>query len=103
MTIRDEEIEIQRILVNSATAGISMYWAIPVLATLSTIGTYQYLNEKMDIKNIMTGLYIFGQLQYPLAALPYCITCIIETVIALKRIEVCFNLILKFNFLVKFV
>jgi ABC-type multidrug transport system fused ATPase/permease subunit len=81
-------MSIQRILVNTATAGITMFWAVPVFATLGTIGAYQYLNDKMEIKNIMTGLYIFGQLQFPISALPYCITCIIDTIVALKRIEV---------------
>jgi len=88
MDIRDEEIGIQRVLLNSANLGITMYWAIPVIATLGTLGVYQYLYATLDIKNIMTGLYIFNQLQHPLAALPFCITCIIETGIALKRIEV---------------
>jgi len=79
---------VERKLVNTAIFGITMYWAIPVLATLATIGTYQYLNDVMNIKNIMTGLYIFGLLQTPMAALPYCITCIIDTVISFRRIEV---------------
>ena len=65
-----------------------MYWAIPVIATLGTIGTYQYLNDVLDIRKIMMGLYIFGLLQQPMAALPYCITCIIDTIIAFRRIEV---------------
>jgi hypothetical protein len=69
-----------------------MYWGIPVLATIATIGTYQCLNDRMDMKNIMTGLYIFGLLQTPIASLPYCISCIINTIISFKRIEV--NLIL---------
>jgi len=71
-----------------------MYWAVPVLATLATIGSYQYFNEKLDIKNIMTGLYIFGLLQLPMSYVPYCISCIIDTLISFRRIEVLFK---KYN------
>ncbi len=91
-------MSITRKLLKSTTFSIAILWLIPVFAIIGTIGTYQYLNEKMDIKNIMTALYIFAQLQGLISFLPICINCLIETFIALKRIEVFFLLYLIFSF-----
>jgi ABC-type multidrug transport system fused ATPase/permease subunit len=93
LEIRNQEVENIKTLLNITTFNISLYWASPVLASITTIGVYQFYNEKLNISDILIGLTIFNMLQPAIRDLPVAINSILDTLVSMIRIEVNFKII----------
>ena len=92
---RNVEMQVAKKLLNLFTMNVALFWSAPVIVSIATIGVYQYLNDRLDIGNMLIGLTIFGMLQIPIRDLPVSINSVIETLISIKRVEV--NLIFNFR------
>ena len=84
---RDKEIEVGKKGLKVAITNITLFWFTPVIVSITTIGFYQFFNEKISISTILVGLAIFNRLQIPVIDLPEIITNFIDTVISMRRIE----------------
>lgn len=85
---RDEELVVFKKELNLSVFGIVAYWSAPMIASIITIGLYQYLNSTIMIGNILIGLTIFNNLQPLISELPNSINNILETIVSIGRIEV---------------
>ncbi len=85
---RDEELVVFKKELNLSVFGIVAYWSAPMIASIVTIGLYQYLNSTIMIGNILIGLTIFNNLQPLISELPNSINNILETIVSIGRIEV---------------
>ena len=56
-----------------------------------SICAYNYLNDEMNLSNVLTGLFIFHSLSDPLFLLPEYINGLVDSLLSLKRIEVFLN------------
>jgi len=56
-----------------------------------SICAYNYLNEEMNLSNVLTGLFIFHSLADPLFLLPEYINGLTDSLLSLKRLEVFLN------------
>ena len=84
---RKEEMDAAIKRFNISTTNISLFWLCPSLVACSTLGLYQYLNDKVSISTMLIGLSLFNKLQDPIRQLPSIINNIIESAVSLKRIE----------------
>ena len=84
---RKEEMDMAIKRFNISTTNISLFWLCPSLVACSTLGLYQYLNDKVSISTMLIGLSLFNKLQDPIRQLPSIINNIIESAVSLKRIE----------------
>ena len=85
---RDQEMAVGKRILNCMVLSIVMYWSAPVMASVVTIGVYQYMNSSIIIGNILIGLTIFNMLQPLIRDLPTSINNILETIVSISRIEV---------------
>ena len=65
----------------------TLFWLSPVMATIATIGAYEYLNDERHIENIFVSLGVLNSLQEPVRAIAMIYTSFLETLISLKRIQ----------------
>ena len=84
---RDKEIEVGKKGLKVVIINITLFWFTPILVSITTIGFYQYFNDKISISIILVGLAIFVRLQNPIINLPEIITNFIDTIISMRRIE----------------
>ena len=84
---RDKEIEVGKKGLKIVIINITLFWFTPILVSITTIGFYQYFNDKISISTILVGLAIFIRLQNPIINLPEIITNFIDTIISMRRIE----------------
>jgi ATP-binding cassette subfamily C (CFTR/MRP) protein 1 len=84
---RDKEIEVGKKGLKVVIINITLFWFTPILVSITTIGFYQYFNDKISISIILVGLAIFERLQNPIINLPEIITNFIDTIISMRRIE----------------
>jgi ATP-binding cassette subfamily C (CFTR/MRP) protein 1 len=84
---RDKEIEVGKKGLKIVIINITLFWFTPILVSITTIGFYQYFNDKISISIILVGLAIFVRLQNPIINLPEIITNFIDTIISMRRIE----------------
>ena len=84
---RKDEMDAATKRFNISTTNISLFWLCPSLVACSTLGLYQYLNDKVSISTMLIGLSLFNKLQDPIRQLPSIINNIIESAVSLKRIE----------------
>lgn len=89
---RNEELVVFKKELNLSVFGIVAYWSAPMIASIVTIGLYQYLNSTIMIGNILIGLTIFNNLQPLISELPNSINNILETIVSIGRIEVNFSI-----------
>jgi ABC-type multidrug transport system fused ATPase/permease subunit len=88
---RNEELKYYKKL-NMINAFInSLYWSTEPIMSFVSIWAYDYFNEKMNLSNVLTGLFIFHTLADPLFLLPEYINGLKDTLLSLKRIEIFLN------------
>ena len=84
---RENEINVGIKGIKVAVTNITLFWFTPVIVSIVTIGCYMWKHETFTISTMLVGLAIFNLIQEPIEGLPDIITGIIDTVIAMKRIE----------------
>jgi len=84
---RENEIKVGIRGIKVAVTNITLFWFTPVIVSIVTIGCYMWAHETFSISTMLVGLAIFNLIQEPIEGLPDIITSIIDTVIAMKRIE----------------
>ena len=88
MEARQKEVdEVRKYQVYMVISVISYYFA-PVLVSMVSIGVYQYLQETLNVADMLMGIALFQILQEPFRSIPFSLTCILETLTSMKRIEV---------------
>ena len=84
---RENEIKVGIKGIILIIANITLFWFTPVIVSIVTIGCYMWMHETFSISTMLVGLAIFNLIQHPIEGLPDIITSIIDTKIAMKRIE----------------
>ena len=84
---RDNELKVGIRTLKILVANITLFWLTPIIVSTVTIGIYMWKHETFSISTMLVGLAIFNLIQDPIEGLPDIITSIIDTVIAMKRIE----------------
>ena len=88
---RNEELKYFR-KTNSINIFINcIFWSTGPIMSFVSICAYNYLNDEMNLSNVLTGLFIFHSLADPLFLLPEYINGLIDSLLSLKRIEVFLN------------
>ena len=88
---RNEELKYFR-KINTINVFINcIFWSTGPIMSFASICAYNYLNEEMNLSNVLTGLFIFHSLADPLFLLPEYINGLNDSLISLKRIEVFLN------------
>ena len=59
----------------------------PMIVSSVTFAGVLFLNGKMELADIMTGLYVFGIIGASIRSLPYVFNSLVETLISMERIE----------------
>ena len=68
-----------------------IFWSTGPIMSFVSICAYNYLNEEMNLSNVLTGLFIFHSLADPLFLLPEYINGLSDSLLSLKRIEIFLN------------
>ena len=68
-----------------------IFWSTGPIMSFVSICAYNYLNQEMNLSNVLTGLFIFHSLADPLFLLPEYINGLSDSLLSLKRIEVFLN------------
>ena len=68
-----------------------IFWSTGPIMSFVSICAYNYLNDEMNLSNILTGLFIFHSLADPLFLLPEYINGLSDSLLSLKRIEIFLN------------
>ena len=84
---REREIDVGIKGIKVAVTNITLFWFTPILVSIVTIGCYMWLHETFTISTMLVGLTIFTLIKEAIENLPDIITSIIDTMIAMKRIE----------------
>ena len=88
---RNEELKYFR-KINTINVFINcIFWSTGPIMSFVSICAYNYLNEEMNLSNVLTGLFIFHTLADPLFLLPEYMNGLFDSLISLKRIEVFLN------------
>ena len=88
---RNEELKYFR-KINTINVFINcIFWSTGPIMSFVSICAYNYLNDEMNLSNVLTGLFIFHSLADPLFLLPEYINGLNDSLISLKRIEVFLN------------
>ena len=66
---------------------ISYYFA-PVLVSMVSIGVYQAINESLNVADMLMGIALFQILQDPFRMMPIAMSCILDAMQSMQRIEV---------------
>ena len=75
--------------INSINVFINcIFWSTGPIMSFVSICAYNYFNERMNLSNILTGLFIFHTLADPLFLLPEYINGLTDSLLSLKRLEV---------------
>ena len=88
---REEELTKLKKRLYITVLNISLFWLLPSLISIITIGFYQYLNDKMDTTAMLMGITLFGKIKAPINQLPQNINTLIEVFVSMKRIETFLN------------
>ena len=84
---RETEIKVGIRGLKYIITNITLFWFTPIIVSIVTIGCYMLAHEAFTISTMLVGLAIFILIQDPIEDLPIIITSIIDTIIAMKRIE----------------
>ena len=84
---RNEELEKLKKRLNMTVLNISLFWLVPSLISIFTIGCYQYLNDKMDTASMLMGITLFGKIKSPIFQFPQSINSLLEVFVSMKRVE----------------
>ena len=84
---RENELKVEIRGIKLHVTYSTLFWFTPVIVSIVTIGCYMWIHETFSISVILVGLSIFNLIQEPIDGLPDIVTSIIDTVIAMKRIE----------------
>ena len=88
---RNEELKYFR-KINTINVFINcIFWSTGPIMSFVSICAYNYLNDEMNLSNVLTGLYIFHSLADPLFLLPEYINGLTDSLLSLKRLEVFLN------------
>ena len=88
---RNEELKYYKKL-NMINAFInSLHLSTGPIMIFVLIWTYNYYNEKINLSDALTGLFIFHTLADPLVLLPECINGLKNSLLSLKNIEIFLN------------
>ena len=88
---RNEELKYFR-KINTINVFINcIFWSTGPIMSFVSICAYNYLNDEMNLSNVLTGLFIFHSLADPLFLLPEYINGLSDSLLSLKRIEVFLN------------
>jgi len=68
-----------------------IFWSTGPIMSFVSICAYNYLNDEMNLSNVLTGLFIFHSLADPLFLLPEYINGLVDSLLSLRRIEVFLN------------
>jgi ABC-type multidrug transport system fused ATPase/permease subunit len=68
-----------------------MFWLTGPIMSFVSICAYNIIYDKMNLSNILTGLFIFYLLADPLFLLPEYINGLVDSLLSLKRIEIFLN------------
>ena len=89
---REEELKLVKksFLINSLN--IANLNLMPVLISTVILGVYQFRENKMNIENVMTGMYIFNILRNSFRNLPVVLEQVANAIVSFKRIHDFLNL-----------
>lgn len=65
---------------------------LPVFISSVILGVYQFRESKMEVENVMTGMYIFNLLRNAFRNLPIVLEQVANTFVSFKRIQEFLNL-----------
>ena len=84
---REEELETLLNKFKIININDIIQWTGPVIASVISIGLFQYIKGEFKIEDIFTALSLFNKIQWPLRFLPEIMTNFYETIISMERIE----------------
>ena len=84
---REEELETLLNKFKIININDTIQWTGPVIASVISIGLFQYIKGEFKIEDIFTALSLFNKIQWPLRFLPEIMTNFYETIISMERIE----------------
>ena len=85
--LREIELGSIRKIFNFRNTIQTIFWLSPIMTTIVTIGSYEYLNKETQIENIFVSLGVLNSLQEPVRAIAMIYTAFLETLISLRRIQ----------------
>ena len=85
--LREIELNTIKKIFSFRNSNQTLFWLSPVMATIATIGAYEYLNDDTQIENIFVSLGVLNSLQEPVRAIAMIYTSFLETLISLRRIQ----------------
>jgi ABC-type multidrug transport system fused ATPase/permease subunit len=68
-----------------------IFWLTGPIMSFVSICAYNFIYDKMNLSNILTGLFIFYLLGDPLFLLPEYLNGLVDSILSLKRIEIFLN------------
>ena len=85
---RNEELKYFK-KVNTINVFINcIFWSTGPIMSFVSICAYNYFNDKMNLSNVLTGLFIFHTLADPLFLLPEYLNGLSDSLLSLKRLEI---------------
>ena len=85
--LREIELNTIKRIFSFRNSNQTLFWLSPVMATIATVGAYEYLNDERQIENIFVSLGVLNSLQEPVRAIAMIYTSFLETLISLRRIQ----------------
>ena len=84
---RNKEMDTFETLKKLSNISQSIGWLGPVATSTICIGSYQYINGRLEIEDILTCMNILGNIQGPMRMIPNVLNGFYQTVISMSRIE----------------
>lgn len=69
---------------------IFINWSTPIFTSVAAIGSYQYFIGQISTANVLSSITIFGLVSRSIWLLPDTINILLDSIIALNRIQVNF-------------
>ena len=84
---RNKEMDTFETLKTLSNISQSIGWLGPVATSTICIGSYQYINGRLEIEDILTCMNILGNIQGPMRMIPNVLNSFYQTIISMSRIE----------------
>jgi ATP-binding cassette, subfamily C (CFTR/MRP), member 2 len=84
---REEELKHMKKRFRISTMNFFIYWSVPTLLSIMTIGLMQYMGRALNIADILTTVTIFSMLQDPVSGFPWTLNLLFDVLNSMSRIE----------------
>lgn len=84
---REEELKFMKNRFKFSTVNFFIYWTIPILLNVITVGIMQYIGRPINVADILTAVTIFAMLQDPVSTFPWTFNLLFDVLNSMWRIE----------------